>query len=224
MEVKGLNTPRPFFQREDLLRDLTCDVCQRRYGVYAIGLFCPDCGAASLHVHFARETALAAQQIEIAQAIESELGSELAYRILGNAHEDVVTALETYLKTAYRFLVRKRFSTPEALQFCSKKAIQNSFQNIERGQRLFRQCLIIEPFGHLEPSALERLRVNLEKRHLIGHNLGLVDDTYARSVGAEAIGSNVPLVAEEVTVFAEVASSVVARLETQPEFQPASAS
>lgn len=107
MEVKGLNTPRPFFQREDLLRDLTCDVCRRRYGVYAIGLFCPDCGAANLHVHFARETALVAQQIEIAQAIESELGSELAYRILGNAHEDVVTAFETYLKTAYRFLVRR---------------------------------------------------------------------------------------------------------------------
>ena len=165
-----------------------------------------------------------AQQIEIAQAIESELGSELSYRILGNAHEDVVTALETYLKTAYRFLVRKRYGTSEALQFSSKKAIQNSFQNIERGQRLFRQRLNIEPFGHLESSALERLRVNLEKRHLIGHNLGLVDDTYAQSVGAEAIGSNVPLVAEEVSAFAEVASSVVARLETQPEFQPAGAS
>jgi hypothetical protein len=224
MEVKGLNTPRPFFHREDLLRDLTCDVCHRRYGVYAIGLFCPDCGAANLHVHFARETALVAQQIEVAQAIEPELGSELSYRILGNAHEDVVTALETYLKTAYRFLVRKRYSATEALQFCSKKAIQNSFQSLERGERLFRQRLSIEPFGHLEPSALERLRVNLEKRHLIGHNLGLVDDAYAQSVGAEAVGSNVPVVAEEVAAFAEVASSVVARLEIQAEFQPATAS
>ena len=45
----------------------------------AIGLFCPDCGAANLHLHFARETALVAQQIEVAQAIESELGSELSY-------------------------------------------------------------------------------------------------------------------------------------------------
>ena len=66
--------------------------------------------------------------------------------------------------------------------------------------------------------------MNLEKRHLIGHNLGLVDDAYAQSVGAEAVGSNVPLVAEEVAAFAEVASSVVARLETQAEFQPATAS
>lgn len=220
MKVTGSNSPRPFFHREDLLRDLTCDVCQRRYGVYAIGLFCPDCGAANLHVHFARETALVAQQIEVAQAIESEFGSELSYRFLGNAHEDVVTALETYLKTAYRFLVRKRYSAAEALQFCSKKAIQNSFQNIERADRLFRRRLNIEPFAHLEPSARERLRVNLEKRHLIGHNLGLVDEAYAQSVGAEAVGSNVPLVAEEVMAFAELATSVVARIENQAEFQP----
>jgi hypothetical protein len=34
----------------------------------------------------------------------------------------------------------------------------------------------------------------------------------------------VPLVAEEVSALAEVASSVVARLETQTEFQPATAS
>lgn len=221
MKVEGSNSPRPFFHREDLLRDLTCDVCQRRYGVYAIGLFCPDCGAANLHVHFARETGLVAQQIEVAQAIESECGSELSYRLLGNAHEDVVTALETYLKTAYRFLVRKRYSAAEALPFCSKKAIQNSFQNIERTERLFRQRLNIGPFAHLEPCARERLRVNLEKRHLIGHNLGLVDEAYAQSVGAEVVGSSVPLVAEEVKAFAELASSVVARLENQEEFQPA---
>jgi hypothetical protein len=26
---------------------MRCDVCQREYGVYAIGLFCPDCGSRS---------------------------------------------------------------------------------------------------------------------------------------------------------------------------------
>jgi hypothetical protein len=52
---------------------------------------------------------------------------------------------------------------------------------------------------------------------------GLVDEAYAQSVGAEAVGSNVPLVAEEVKAFAELTSSVVARLENQAEFQPATA-
>jgi len=52
----------------------------------------------------------------------------------------------------------------------------------------------------------------------------LVDEAYAQSVGAEAVGSNVPLMAEEVSAFAELAFSVVARLENQAEFQPATAS
>ena len=131
MEVKGLNSPRPFFHREDLL-SLTCDVCHRRYGVYAIGLFCPDCGAANLHVHFARETALVAQQIEVAQAIEAELGSELSYRILGNAHEDVVTALETDLKTAYGSSCKsaiarlRHFSSAQRRQFKTAFRISNA--------------------------------------------------------------------------------------------------
>ena len=81
--VKGTKSPRPSFHRDDLLRDLTCDVCERRYRVYTIALFCPDCGAANLHVHLAREVTLVAQQIEIAQAIEPERGCELAYRLLG---------------------------------------------------------------------------------------------------------------------------------------------
>ncbi|HZP56871.1 MAG TPA: hypothetical protein VFC53_04870, partial [Dehalococcoidia bacterium] len=46
--------PRPLAWREDLLRALTCDICGRDYGVYAIALFCPDCGARNVHVHFAR--------------------------------------------------------------------------------------------------------------------------------------------------------------------------
>ena len=37
---------RPLVIRQDLLRDLDCDICQRAYAVYAIALYCPDCGAA----------------------------------------------------------------------------------------------------------------------------------------------------------------------------------
>lgn len=132
--------------------------------------------------------------------------------------------LETYLKTVYQFLVRKRYTAAEAQRLCSKKTIQNAFQNIECGERLFRQSLNIELFDHLQSSARERLHVNLEKRHLIGHNLGLIDVAFAQSVGAKSVGSNVPLVAEEVSAFAVVASSVVARLETQAEFQQPRAS
>ena len=38
-----------------------CDHCGRDYGVFAIGLFCPDCGAPNLRLHFAREARTAGE-------------------------------------------------------------------------------------------------------------------------------------------------------------------
>jgi hypothetical protein len=75
--------PRPRFARRDLLRELVCDHCSRDYGVFAIGLFCPDCGAPNLRLHFAREAQIVAQQIKLADAQEGH--QELAYRLMGNA-------------------------------------------------------------------------------------------------------------------------------------------
>ena len=124
--------PAPRFARSDLLREVVCDECGRDYGVYAISLFCPDCGAPNIHLHFAREVALVREQVELAGNLASEQ-SELAYRLMGNAHEDVLTAFEATLKTVYLYKVASR--PPDAEEV---KPVGNAFQNIERGQKALR--------------------------------------------------------------------------------------
>jgi len=57
---------------------LSATICGRDYGVYAIGLFCPDCGAPNLRLHFERERQLVNAQVEIAEAQDEGL-AELAY-------------------------------------------------------------------------------------------------------------------------------------------------
>jgi uncharacterized Zn finger protein (UPF0148 family) len=96
MSMKHSHEPAPYFWREDLLRALRCDLCERSYGVYAIAIFCPDCGGRNVHVHFAREVELIEKQVHQSEEIAAKGDNELAYRMLGNAHEDVLTALETY--------------------------------------------------------------------------------------------------------------------------------
>jgi hypothetical protein len=54
MSFKPNRTPEPRTWREDLIRNLACDICGRQHGVYAIGLFCPDCGCKNLGIHFER--------------------------------------------------------------------------------------------------------------------------------------------------------------------------
>lgn len=216
----GSTPPPPRFERKDLKHEVTCDICKRTYGVFAAALFCPDCGARNIHVHFRREIELVMQQIDIAEHTESRGNAELAYRLLGNAHEDVLTALETYHKAIYRHLVFARF--PDQLdKLCSKAAIGNRFQNIEKGRELYAK-FEIDPYESLNADELAVLVLNVSKRHVIGHNLGVADETYGKTNQDEKIGQTVTILAEEIAQFAEICTTAIVHLEEKlSEFVPA---
>jgi hypothetical protein len=221
MSVERSRRPKPYAWREDLLRGLTCDICAGPYGVYAIALFCPDCGGRNVHVHFAREVELVTKQVALSEEANARDDEELAFRVLGNAHEDVLTALETYLRTIFLFLARKRCSG-EMLESLTRKARSgNPFQNLERATALYQE-LGPDPFRVLTPTEREFLVLHIEKRHVIGHNLGLADERYLRVAGHEDEGENIGLLGADVRRFAELAYKVVVSgiEETEPEFLP----
>jgi hypothetical protein len=219
METKRSKRPAPRPWRQDLLRDLTCNICHRRYGVYAIGFFCPDCGARNLSIHFQREIELVAGQIDLAEELPTPEKRELSYRILGNAHEDVVTAFEAYLKSIFRFVVPKRLDS-EQIEAASKESRGNPFQNINRSRNLF-AYLGVDPFSCLNSEELKALELNIEKRHVIGHNLGLADDKYLEVAQEGGLGETVTLLGDGVERFAVLCSRVVGHLESAlPEFLP----
>jgi hypothetical protein len=194
--------PRPRFARRDLLRELVCDECGRDYGVFAISLFCPDCGAPNIHLHFAREAMLVREQVEMAGKLGAEQG-ELAYRLLGNAHEDVLTAFEATLKTVYLHkLTTRPADAPEA------KPVANAFQNIERGRKRFSE-FDFDPFAGLSADALAVLTLNIQKRHVIGHNLGIADAVFAEHAADARLGETVPLVGEDILQFADICKMTV---------------
>jgi hypothetical protein len=211
MDFKPNHRPTPMVLREDLLRDLQCDICQRAYAVYAIALFCPDCGASNVALHFDREVELVEQQVALAGAESKSGKSELAYRLMGNAHEDVLTAFETTLKSVYRHIVRQKLPN-DATELCERRSIGNAFQNIERAQILF-SGLSIDPFDPLSADDLEFLRVNIQKRHVIGHNLGVADGHYGELTQTEQPGETVNILGSEVERFATICAEVVRGLE-----------
>ena len=194
--------PKPRFKREDLLRELVCDHCGRDYGVYAIALFCPDCGAPNVRLHFQREAALVDAQIILAEGLDSAQ-QELAYRLLGNAHEDVLTAFEATQKTVYLYGIAQR--SPGAPPI---KPVGNDFQNIDRARTRF-QDLALDPFQGLDTNALDALALNVQKRHIIGHNLGVVDAKFAQHAQNALIGETVKLVGDDIRIFAGLCLAVI---------------
>lgn len=210
LRLKRSHRPKPMTFREDLLRNLQCEICLRAYGVYAIALFCPDCGGPNLALHFRQEVELVRQQISLADQQDQAGSRELAYRLMGNAHEDVLTAFETALKTVYRYLVRQH-RAGDAEELLSKKLV---FQNIERSRDHF-AIFAIDPFAVLPVSDLEILALNIQKRHVIGHNLGIADEHYSQLTQIEQPGETVRLMGDEINRFARLCLDVVAGLEGQ---------
>lgn len=200
------NRPSPRFGRRDLMRLLVCDCCGRDYGVFAIALFCPDCGAPNLALHFTREVELVDQQVELAEASGQDR-QELAYRLLGNAHEDVLTAFEATMKAAYAYMVRNRPAGSAAV-----KEVRNEFQSIEKGRKRFDE-FSFDPFAELDAAELSALSLNIQKRHLIGHNLGVVDAKFADQAQEAKLGETVGLVASDIRTFAATCRRVIGRLD-----------
>jgi hypothetical protein len=204
--VEKPHRPRLRFSRSDLLRELICDHCGRDYGVFAIGLFCPDCGAPNLRLHFERERALVGAQVDLAEA-QGEGLEELAYRLLGNAHEDVLTAFEATQKAVYQFgIVQRPVGTPPP------KPVKNDFQNVDVAIRRFAE-LDLNPFASLGDVELSTLRLNIQKRHIIGHNLGVVDSKFAEHAEEARVGETVKLVAEDIRSFAAICQKVIDALD-----------
>ncbi|MVT55797.1 hypothetical protein GPL17_35970 [Bradyrhizobium yuanmingense] len=202
-KVEKKYRPKPRFSRRDLMRELVCEHCSRDYGVYAIALFCPDCGAPNLRLHFAREGVLVGSQVDLADSLAAEQ-EELAYRLLGNAHEDVLTAFEATLKAVYLHGMTQSGQTP--------KPVKNDFQNMEYAQRRFQE-IQLDPFADLSDAELEALRLNIQKRHIIGHNLGVVDDKFAVHAQDAQVGQTVHLVGADIREFAAICQKVIDRLD-----------
>lgn len=198
--------PRPRFGRRDLMRLLVCDCCGRDYGVFAIGLYCPDCGAPNVALHFEREVELVTKQVEMAEVLDKDQ-QELAYRLLGNAHEDVLTAFEATLKTVY---LHKISLLP--LEVAQPKPPGNDFQNVEKGKRRFK-LFEIDPFDQLTQTELDKLELNIGKRHVIGHNLGVVDAKFADRARDAKLGETVKLVGSDIKTFAQLCQKVVGVLD-----------
>ena len=208
MKLKTANNPPPRIVhiREDLLREINCEICGRSYGVYAIAVFCPDCGAPNVSMHFRQEIKLIEKQIMIAEEQNSEGNKELSYRLMGNAHEDVLTAFEATLKTIYQYLTQLYESDNR------NNEILNAFQNIMRTQELFEK-FSINPFFNLNASELDLLGLYIQKRHIIGHSLGIADQRYVELVKTEQTGKTVSVFGEEIKNFSKICFSVVRHLE-----------
>lgn len=196
---------RPLSIRQDLMRNVDCPLCGRDYAVYAIAIYCPDCGAPNLLRHFDRELGLIEAQIALVELNKGDREKELDYRLLGNAHEDVLTAFEAALKVAFRQLAAMRSEEGEEPP---APPTPNAFQNMTKGGKTYRR-IGIELYACLDEAQLKALSDHVQRRHVIGHNLGIADDLFTKLTDSGCVGQTVSIVAEDVRAFGGLCRRVI---------------
>ena len=72
-----------------------------------------------------------------------------------------------------------------------------------------RAPLGIDPYCHLTEEELDHLRLNIQKRHVLGHNLGVADESYAVFASDHEPGETVSLIGDEIRRFSALCCGVV---------------
>jgi hypothetical protein len=209
MEFKPGKLPNVrHYAEEKLKRKVTCNKCGQIYAVYGIAYYCPFCGGGNVLVHFERSKQILLSLLDSGEVILERGGEEALHHHLGNCLEDVVSLFEGFHKSLYSRALRERGSRQEAEKKIS--IIKNNFQRLSGAEDFFRRDLGIEIFAPLSDSEREFLEELFLKRHVITHNLGLVDQKYLeKAKSMEGQGRELEISKADIEKGLELADKVI---------------
>lgn len=198
------------YQERELKRIVECEPCHRRYAVYGVATFCPFCRQGNLHHHFQRSASIVRTLLASVTAIAEAGGKEAEYHHLCNCLEDCVGLFEGFLRQVYAHALLS--TVAPAVREQKLNQLRNGFQNPTRAAAIFQTDFGWDLFGGTSPDDREFLGLQFAKRHVITHNLGLVDERYLTQVQSwQRAGEDVEVGEAEVARLLTILEAVIQR-------------
>lgn len=187
-----------YYAEKTLKRIVECDQCRCNYAVYGVSTFCPRCGQGNLHLHLRRSIETVEIILNVKSAVEEQGGNEAGYQLLGNCLEDCVSLFEGFLKVIYSHALR--FTVTDDVYQRKLSELRNSFQNVSRAEGIIQSDLGWKLFDDTPQSEREFMELQFAKRHVITHNLGLVDERFRTQAQTwQATGQDVVIDPPDIT-------------------------
>ena len=188
MKVSGQPTPIRHYREKQLETEVICQQCTLRYMIYGVFGFCPDCLEHNSLQILDKNLELVLKMLDMAQGAEGEL----LKRVVENALEDCVSAFDGFGREICR-LHAKKSSDPV-------KAEKVSFQNLDGAKHNFNGLFNLNLSSGLGSDEWKAAVRGFQKRHLLSHTMGVIDDEYVRKSGdSQAVpGRKINIDAEEV--------------------------
>jgi hypothetical protein len=189
MRVSGRPHPIHYYREQKLETEVTCETCGLRYAIYGVFGYCPDCGVHNSAPILHKNLEVIERMVGLATTAEDGL----AEPIIANALEDAVSAFDGFGREVYRL------NAPRAAKDAA--ALRMSFQDLTRARERLMRAFGIDLAAGVSSDQWERAVRCFQKRHLLAHAMGVVDEAYIRQTGdvTAAIGRKVRIEADEVT-------------------------
>jgi hypothetical protein len=195
MKVTGQPTPIRHYRERKLETEVVCDQCTLRYMIYGVFGYCPDC-----RVHNSRQ--ILTKNLELVEkllAVAEPQESTLATALVENALEDCVSVFDGFGRETCRVFASKA-AKPET-------AVEIRFQNVIGARDRVRTQFGADFGVAISPTEWGQVVRAFQKRHLLAHKMGVVDEDYL-----SATGDSRALLGRKISVSASEVRELVARL------------
>ena len=165
----------PLGQSEEWEQEIICPNCQTRYSVVGSAYFCPCCGFnlienmidESLDIVVKMINSLPEMEMLLAQSYGKDKASTMCRTMLEGSLGDVVSAFQKFAEVKYKSVSNKNVKV-------------NDFQNVEKGSKLFEDAIGKGYSTWLNDEELLEMNLVFQKRHIIEHNGGMIDEMYIK--------------------------------------------
>ncbi len=192
------------YVEQELQTTLRCENCSLEYAVWGIFAVCPDCRRPNLHQIAEANLTKLDHQADLKNSLQSKFGDSnkedienifnvLAIQWIEDTYKDLVTVFETFSKTLNGRMIAHAVNP-------NRKATGNLFQRLNDSQQWFLDQYNFDLFNTLNASEVNLLHTIFNKRHILIHNMGIIDDKYVKEekLTSDKIGLKVEVSDSEI--------------------------
>lgn len=190
MKLKPSPTPPlRYYSEKDLETEVVCDSCRFRFTIYGVFGYCPCCRSHNSLQSLDKSLAVAEKLLDRAAA---EVERELQKQVIGDALSKAVAACDGFGRCICE-LHSAKATDP-------KRVERLSFQNLAGARKNVLELFGFDFAGSISIGDWELVCRAFQKRHLLAHSMGVVDDEYAAKANdpAATVGRKVRISIEEV--------------------------
>lgn len=184
---RGTPPPIRHYLERQLQEKICCENCACEYAIYGVFAICPDCGVQNLFQVLNSNLELIKRQVSLEQRLYSEFGEQfeaelneivggVGQKLVEDACENAVTVFETFFKELNQRYQAKAIDP-------AKHFSGNLFQRLDGTRDWFLEQFDFDSFAGLEGPEIESLYLLFNKRHILTHNLGIIDEKYLAKTG-----------------------------------------